>query len=107
MKEEFLNLPLVKNQESLRFELEVDGHIAFIEYEETEKIVKLIHTESPEVLAGRGAATALIEKTLVYLEENTYQLVPLCPLVFAYVKRHPEWKRLVPSKYLRLFDRQE
>lgn len=103
MKDEFLDLPLVKNQDNLRFELEVDGYIAFIEYEEADNIIKLIHTESPEALAGRGAATALIEKTLVYLEENKYQLVPLCPLVFAYVKRHPEWKRLVPNKYLRLF----
>lgn len=106
MKEEFINLPLIKNEETKRFELTVDGHIAFIDYEENEKIIKLIHTESPEALAGRGAATALIEKTLNYLEENAYGLVPLCPLVFAYVKRHPEWKRLVPSKYLRLFDRE-
>lgn len=105
MKEEFLNLPLHKNEETNRFELIVDGHTAFIDYEEDGEIIKLIHTESPETLAGRGAATALIEKTLNYLEENAYQLVPLCPLVFAYIKRHPEWKRLVPSKYLRLFDR--
>ena len=104
MKEEFLNLPVLKNDETKRFELTVDGHVAFIDYEENEKIIKLIHTESPEALAGRGAATALIEKTLTYLEENGYSLVPICPLVFAYVKRHPEWKRLVPSKYLRLFD---
>lgn len=105
MKEEFLKLPLYKNEEAKRFELTVDGHTAFIEYEESEKIIRLIHTESPEALAGRGVATALIEKTLVYLEENGHELIPLCPLVFAYVKRHPEWKRLVPSKYLRLFDR--
>lgn len=104
MKEEFLSLPLHKNEDNKRFELTVDGHTAFIDYEENEKIIKLIHTESPEALAGRGAATALIEKTLIYLEENQYELVPLCPLVFAYVKRHPEWKRLVPSKYLRLFE---
>ncbi|WAC38995.1 GNAT family N-acetyltransferase [Pedobacter sp. SL55] len=107
MKEEFLNLPVIKNEETKRFELTVDGHTAFIDYEENEKTIKLIHTESPEALAGRGAATALIEKTLIYLEENKYELVPLCQLVFAYVKRHPEWKRLVPSKYLRLFDRED
>lgn len=104
MKEEFLNLSVNKNEETKRFELEVDGHIAFIDYEQNDDVVKLIHTESPEALAGRGAATALIEKTLIYLEENKLALVPLCPLVFAYVKRHPEWKRLVPNKYLRLFE---
>ncbi|WP_199120076.1 GNAT family N-acetyltransferase [Pedobacter sp. ASV28] len=107
MKEEYLNLPLVKNQEKQRFQLEIDGHIAFIDYEEEDKITKLIHTESPAALAGKGAATALIEKTLNYLEENSYSLVPLCPLVFAYIKRHTEWKRLVPSKYLKFFNRQD
>lgn len=107
MKEEFLTLPLNKNEETNRFELTVDGHTAFIDYEENDKVIKLIHTESPEALAGRGAATALIEKTLVYLEDNAYQLIPLCPLVFAYIKRHPEWKRLVPSKYLRLFENRD
>lgn len=105
MKEEFIKLPLIKNEEKQRFELVVDGHIAFIEYEESEKIIRLIHTESPEAIAGRGVATALIEKTLNYLKENSYGLVPVCPLVFAYVKRHPEWKELVPSKYLRIFEK--
>jgi len=105
MKDEFIKLPLIKNEEKQRFELAVDGHIAFIEYEESEKIIRLIHTESPEAIAGRGVATALIEKTLNYLEENSYGLVPVCPLVFAYVKRHPEWKKLVPNKYLRIFEK--
>ncbi len=104
MKPELLNLPLVKNEQSARFQLIVDGHTAFIDYEENDKIIKLIHTESPEALAGRGVATALIEKTLKYLKDNDYQLVPLCPLVFAYIKRHAEWKRLVPSKYIKLFE---
>lgn len=105
MKEEFIKLPLIKNEEKQRFELVVDEHIAFIEYEENEKIIRLIHTESPEAIAGRGVATALIEKTLNYLEENSYGLVPVCPLIFAYIKRHPEWKRLVPNKYLRIFEK--
>jgi hypothetical protein len=36
-----------------------------------------------------------VEKTLHYLEENNLKLVPLCPFVAAYVKKHPEWKRLL------------
>jgi predicted GNAT family acetyltransferase len=104
MKEEFLNLPLV-NEESQRFELTVDGYTAFIDYQENAEVIRLVHTESPTELAGKGVATALIEKTLNYLEVNGYQLIPMCPLVFAYIKKHPEWKRLVSAKYLRLFDK--
>jgi len=55
-------------------------------------------------LAGCGVATALIEKTLAYIEENKYTLVPLCPLVFAYIKRHPEWVRVVRDDYKEKFN---
>jgi len=95
MKEEFIPLQVVKNDSTHRFELTVDGYTAFIDFKQRDQVVKLIHTESPEELAGRGVATALIEKTLVYLEQQQLTLIPLCPLVFAYIKRHPEWKRIV------------
>jgi predicted GNAT family acetyltransferase len=103
MKEEFLNIPVIKNETNHRFELTVDGYKAFIDYQEKGDNIELIHTESPEELAGRGVATALIEKALQYIENNNYTLTPLCPLVFAYIKRHPEWKRIV-SKHFRGFD---
>ena len=99
MKEEFIALNVVKNNSNHRFELTVDGFTAFIDFKEKDNVIKLIHTESPPELAGRGVATALIEKTLVYLEENNYKLIPLCPLVFAYIKRHLEWKRIVDESF--------
>lgn len=99
MKPEYENLQLIKNEDSKRFELTVDGFTAFIDYKERNGVITLIHTESPEELAGRGVATALIEKTLAYLENNEITLVPLCPLVVAYIKRHPEWVRIVREDY--------
>jgi len=95
MKAELENLPLVKNDEASRFELTVDGYTAIIDYKERNKVIFLIHTESPAKLAGRGVATALIEKTLVFLAENAYTIVPLCPMVVAYIKKHPEYIQYV------------
>ena len=104
MKPEFEQLALYKNEDSTRFELTVDGYTAFIDYKERNSIITLIHTESPEELAGRGVATALIEKTLIYLEQNNYELIPLCPLVFAYIKRHADWVKIVREDYKAKFD---
>ena len=104
MKPEYIDLPVIKNSEAKRFELTVDRYTAFIDYKEHNDVITLIHTESPEELAGRGVATALIEKTLTYIEENEYELVPLCPLVFAYIKRHPEWLRVVREDFKSKFD---
>lgn len=100
MKEEFLEVNVVKNDETKRFELTVDDHIAFIDFTQRgTDVIKLIHTEVPEALGGRGVAAALVEKTLIYLEEHHFSLYPICPYVFAYIKKHPEWKRIVNENF--------
>ncbi|MFV0158968.1 N-acetyltransferase [Empedobacter falsenii] len=99
MNEELIPLQVVKNEKTVRFELNVDGFIAFIDYKQDDNVIKLIHTEVPDELGGRGVAAALVEKTLVYLEEHGNVLFPYCPYVFAYIKKHPEWKRIVHSKF--------
>ncbi|UOK41822.1 MULTISPECIES: GNAT family N-acetyltransferase [Flavobacterium] len=99
MKPEYLEITLVKNEEKHQFEITVDGHKAFIVYKEKPHVIKLIHTETEPELEGKGAGTAVIEKTLTYIEDNDYKLVPLCPFVFAYIKRHPEWKRIVDEHF--------
>ncbi|HKG07389.1 MAG TPA: GNAT family N-acetyltransferase [Pedobacter sp.] len=97
MNEEYLNVPLIKNDGKNRFELNTGAYTTFIEFKERSKKIWLIHTEAPEELKGKGTATAIVEKTLTYLEDNGYRMVPLCPFVGAYLKRHPEWNRIVEA----------
>ncbi|MEG0697712.1 GNAT family N-acetyltransferase [Algoriella sp.] len=99
MNEELVPLQVEKNPATSRFELVVDGYTAFIDYKQEDDVIKLIHTEVPEELAGRGVAAALVEKTLNYLEENKNSLFPYCPYVFAYIKKHPDWKRIVNPNF--------
>jgi len=95
MKEEFTVLPLIKNEDMSRFEMVVNDSTAFIEYRERNNKIYLIHTEVPESLGGQGVATAIIEKTLHYIEDGGFKLVALCPMVVAFIRRHPEWKRIL------------
>ena len=94
MKEEYVNLELIKNETENVFEMAVEGQKAIIEYKEYPGKIALVHTEVPPALEGRGIATAIIEKTLSYIEKNHLRLIPLCPMVVAYLKRHPEWNKL-------------
>lgn len=73
--------------------------IAFIDYKQKDQLIKLIHTEVPEELGGRGVAATLVEKTLVYLENNNFTLYHYCPYVYAYIKKHPDWKRIVDTTF--------
>ena len=99
MKDKFINLPIIKNEEKSRFELDVDGHIAFIDYKETSSTVALIHTEAPSELAGSGAGAAIVEKTLQHIKDAGKTVSPYCPYVFAFIKKHPEWKELVSPRF--------
>lgn len=99
MKPEYFDIPLVKNESDHQFQITFEGHKALIVYKERSNIISLIHTEVEPELEGKGAATAVIEKTLMYIEENNYKLIPLCPLVFAYIKKHSEWKRIVDGNF--------
>ncbi|GEM66232.1 hypothetical protein D3C87_1249860 [compost metagenome] len=99
MKEEFINLSLTKNDQVNHFELHIGEYQAFIAFKERPTKIWLIHTESDPQLAGQGVATAIIEKTLQYLKDHHYTLFPLCPLVYAYIKKHPEWKEIVDSSF--------
>lgn len=97
MNNEYRAIPLVKNRQKNRFELNIDDQTIFIDYKEREKKIFLIHTETPEKLKGKGAATAIIEKTLSYIEKHGYTLIPICPMVKAYLKRHPDWNRILDT----------
>ncbi|WP_262148881.1 GNAT family N-acetyltransferase [Chryseobacterium foetidum] len=99
MKAEFENIDLVKNENKKRFEIEFNGHFAFIDYKETSHQIALIHTESEPELAGTGAAAAVVEKTLIYIEESGKKLLPFCPYVFAFIKKNNDWKRIVDERF--------
>lgn len=99
MKPELESIELVKNETDKQFELTVEGHRAFIQFHEISDRISLVHTEVPEELAGKGVGTAIVEKTLNFIEKSGKVLMPYCPFVFAYIKRHPEWKHIVSEKY--------
>lgn len=93
-------MDFVVNKERKRFELHLDGHIAFIDYIlNTENVMFLTHTEVPKELGGKGVGKELAKTTLAYLKENNHKLAPICPFIAAYVKKNPEWKEILAKGY--------
>jgi len=92
---DFDQLDLHLNEDRKHYELHVEGKVAFVEYIKAQQQIYLTHTEVPNSLEGNGVASNLILKVLKEVEILDLQLVPLCPFVASYIKRHPEWKKLV------------
>jgi predicted GNAT family acetyltransferase len=76
-------------------ELDVDGTVAFIDFKLAHEKLFLIHTEVPPELKGKGAGTAIVEKALQFAKKNNYKIVPICPFVQSYLKKHQEWNDIV------------
>lgn len=86
---------LIDNQELNQYEFDLGEFTPKIEYQRKGNKIYLIHTEVPTELEGQGIGAQLVQKALADIEEQQLTLVPLCPFVASYLKRHPEWNRLV------------
>src|SRR5262245_53826163 len=73
-----------------RFELKVDGHTAYLEYERTPNTLTLIHTEVPTEIRGRHIADRLVEAALAIGRSEGRRLVVVCPFARAYLRRQRE-----------------
>ena len=89
------NLQLLDNEEAKRYEVHVEGLVPRIEYIKAKEKIYLTHTEVPRGLEGKGIGSKMVKMVLEDIERKDLTLVPLCPFVAKYIKRHPEWKKLV------------
>jgi uncharacterized protein len=83
------------NKASHRFELDVEGHIAFANYRLSPTAVIITHTETPRSLRGRGVASELIKGALKMIRANGQKVVAGCGFVVDYLRKHPEDADLV------------
>lgn len=78
-----------------RFELELDGGLAFVDYRRDGRKLLLTHAEVPPALRGGGVGSALVKGTLALVRERGEKVVPLCSFVAHYMERHPEVQDLL------------
>ena len=83
-----------------RFEALVDGRLSRCDYQLDGKVMRLVHTEVPAELEGRGIASRLVAAALAYAREQGLTVVPVCSYVRSYMRRHPETASLLAEGVL-------
>jgi predicted GNAT family acetyltransferase len=79
------------NPDEQRYELVVDEDVVGeIDYLLRPDAVVLMHTEVSPELEGKGLGAQLVAGALEDIHARGLRLVPLCPFVAAYLRRHPE-----------------
>ena len=95
MKIDLSAVEIFNNKARNRFELSVEGQTAVTEYMMPGDKIIFTHTEVPVALEGNGVAGLLAKTALEWAKEQGLKVMPLCPYVAGYIKRHPEWKALL------------
>jgi len=95
-----LNLDAVAvthNEEAHRFEATVDGLRSMLAYRLFPDRIVLHHTEVPPPIQGHGMAAKLTRAALDFARARHLTVVPLCPYVSSFLRKHREYQDLVSS----------
>jgi uncharacterized protein len=80
----------------LRYELVRDGDVVGeIRYRRTPSALVLVHTEVLPSLENKGLGARLVAAALDDIRERGLNVVPICPFVRSFIRRHPDYRDLV------------
>lgn len=93
-----MDLIPVKNELMHRFELIIDGKIAFLEYQhQSPEVLAFTHTFVPTELRGRNLAAILTKYALEDARQQGKKVAPMCSYVDVVMQRNKEFNLLRAS----------
>ena len=93
-------ISVVDDPEHSRYELRVDGEIAGqLVYRVDGARRTLVHTEIDPAFEGQGLGSNLAAAALDDARQRGFTVVPLCPFVTAYLRRHRDQLDVVEEPY--------
>jgi uncharacterized protein len=89
---------VVDNEAAHRFEIRVGGDLAgFVTYIRDGQLIDLLHTEVDPRFRGGGLAGQLARASLDSARDRGLAALPTCPFISSWIRKHPEYKGLVPA----------
>ncbi len=90
MESDVEHIVIRDNPAESRYETRIGAEVAVLEYEfDGGKQIALVHTEVPSALEGRGLAGKIVRFALDDARTRGLEVIPVCPYVVSYLKRHP------------------
>jgi len=87
-------LTVVHNEAASRFEAEIEGQLAVVDYERRGDVLYITHTGTPSAYRGQGIASEMTRVALTYAKDEGLQVVPICSFVVTYLNDHPHYQSL-------------
>ena len=86
------------NRELNRFELELEGGTAYVDYRRSPGVVTLVYAKVPSGLEGRGFGSQLVRGALERIRAEGGRVIPGCAFVAAFIRRHEEFQDLLVGR---------
>jgi len=86
------------NEQAHRFELDIDGLRSILTYRRYPDRIIFDHTEVPQPIEGKGLAAKLARFALDFARENHLRVIPLCPYISDFLRKHTEYQDLLSSE---------
>jgi predicted GNAT family acetyltransferase len=92
MSDASTKVEVVRNDLEDRYEVHVGDHLAgFAQYRERGNRRIFFHTEIADEFGGRGLGGVLAKRAVEESVAQGKKIVPLCPFIAAWLKKHPEY----------------
>ena len=86
---------IVDNPVKHRYELDIDGALAFIVYQRSPGVIIFVHAEVPPALGGRGIGSRLARAVLQAARAHGDKVIAQCSFMAAFIGKNPEFQDLV------------
>ena len=90
-----MTLAITNNTKKHQFENHFGGKMSILAYDIEGDTITFTHTEVPKEVAGTGIGGTLAEAGLRFAESSGMKVVAQCPFVSSYIKKHPEFEKLL------------
>ncbi len=90
-----MEILIIHNKERNRFEAEVNGEFAHLDYIFNDGLMNLFHTYVPPKDRHQGIAFELVKFALDYAKAGHMKIIDGCPTVTIFIGEHPDYKMLL------------
>jgi len=95
-------LEIRHNSASQRFEVNIDGILAVLEYTRGDHRITFNHTLVPKELGGQGVGGQLAKVGLDYAREHQLRVIAVCPFVAKFIEKNADYQSLLDPSSGRL-----
>ena len=92
-------IEVTDNPDEQRYEAKVGHEVAAVYYQREGNQIIFTHTEVPAALEGHGLAAKMARFALDDARSRGLVVIPLCPYVASFIRRHQEYADLVSASF--------